>query len=127
MCLYPQTPEDEVLLDNFRDICIKYQYLIIDGLIIKPKNGTYARLSVTHQRGKRAGLELVNFLTRGLILDAPLTILNDIELTVFCIHKKSGTLGCKNPLSFMILGDSLPEYKILNYTPPKRIEFYNIQ
>ena len=45
MCgFYPQTPNDELLLDNFRDVVSKYRSLCLDGLIVLPKNGKYARI-----------------------------------------------------------------------------------
>ncbi len=55
MGYYPQTPNDECLLDNFRDVVYKYRTLCLDGLIVKPKNGVYPRLCISHQRGERAG------------------------------------------------------------------------
>ena len=79
MGFYPQSPQDEIILDNFRDVVSKYRTLCLDGLIVKPANGIYPRLSISHLRGARAGEELVNFLCRCLIHHAPLSILDDIE------------------------------------------------
>ena len=47
MGFYPQTPNDELLLDNFRDVVAKYRSLCLDGLIVKPKNGIYPRLRLS--------------------------------------------------------------------------------
>ena len=127
MGFYPQSPEDEILFDNFRDVVSKYRTLCLDGLIIKPANGVYPRLSITHLRGSRAGEELVNFLCRCLIHHAPLSILEDIENAEFCFNPKYQILGSTQLVSFMVLQDKIPDFKIHNWQPPKTIELIDLK
>tara|TARA_R100000278_G_C5416112_1_gene144879 strand:+ start:265 stop:651 length:387 start_codon:yes stop_codon:yes gene_type:complete len=127
MGFYPQSPEDEILLDNFRDVVAKYRTLCLDGMIVKPKNGTYPRLSITHKRGARAGEELVNFLCRMLINDPPLSIIHDIEDAEFCFNPKYELLGSTKPLTFMVLQDEIPNYKKLNWRPPLVVELIDLK
>ena len=127
MGYYPQTPNDECLLDNFRDLVYKYRTLCLDGLIVKPKNGVYPRLCISHQRGERAGRELVNHLCANLILNPPMSIIHDIEDAEFCFNPKYEMLGSTKLLSFMVLLDKVPSYKLLNFREPKTIELIDLK
>lgn len=126
MGYYPQTPDDATLLDNFRDVVIKYNQLKVDGMITIPSNGTYPRLSISHNRGYRAGMELLNHLCLNLIKDPPITLINDIQDAEFIMNKEYGILGTSLPVTFMVLGTNIPDYKRLNYTPPYNPEFYKL-
>ena len=126
MGYYPQTPRDEVLLDNFRDVVLKYRQLKLDGMIILPTNGTYPRLCISHNRGHRAGMELLNFLCTNLIPNPPITLIYDIQNAEFCFNKKYELLGSTTPVTFMVLGTNIPNYKLLNYTPEYNPEFYKL-
>lgn len=127
MCgFYPQTPNDELLLDNFRDVVAKYRSLCLDGLIVLPKNGKYARLRISHQRGVRAGQELLNHLCANLIYSPPVSMLRDIENAEFCFNPRYEMLGSTQLLSFMVLQPGIPQYKKIDWRPPKTIELIDI-
>jgi hypothetical protein len=126
MGYYPQTPDDEELFNNFRDVVYKYNQLKVDGMVTLPANGIYPRLSISHNRGIRAGEELLNFLCKNLINNPPISLLEDIKDAEFILHKLNGVLGSSKPVSFMVLGTDIPEYKRLNIKPAYRPEFYKL-
>ena len=95
-------------------------------MITIPTNGTYPRLSISHNRGIRAGQELLNFLCNNLIYQPPISLLDDIQNAEFIIHKKYGMVGSSQPVSFMVLGTDIPEYKLKNTKPAYNPEFYKL-
>jgi len=121
---YAQTPSDQILLENFKDVVNKYNSLVVDGLIIFPKNALYPRLSISHARGKRAALQLINTLCKNLIVDPPPTILHDIRKAEFDYDDMYDILTSKRYVSFMTLHHKVPKYKIMGFDIPDEIQFY---
>ena len=126
MAYFPQTLDDESLFDNFRDVVYKYNQMRVDGMITIPTNGTYPRLCISHNRGERAGRELLNFICKNLINYPPISLLDDIMNAEFCFNTRYELLGSTQPVSFMTLRQNIPEYKLLNVTPPYNPEFYKL-
>ena len=122
---YAQTPSDQILLENFKDVVNKYNSLVVDGLIIFPKNALYPRLSISHARGKRAALQLINTLCKNLIPDPPPTILHDIRKAEFDYDDTYDILTSKRYVSFMTLHHKVPKYKVMGFDIPDEIQFYD--
>ena len=112
MGFYPQNENDEMLFSNFKDVVDKYRYMLQDGLIIFPPNGIYPRLRITNNRGIRAGKELLQYLCRNLIDNPPITMLQDIRNAEFVYYEAYDMLGSLKPVTFLVLQNKIPAYKL---------------
>ena len=102
---YPQTINDNKLLESFKDIIEKYKFKIDKGLYIKKHNSLYPRLQNTKKRGKSAGLEVIHDLCVGLIDEPHFNIIFDIMKTDIEItfDKKLDCYKSSHLLSFINL------------------------
>lgn len=107
---YPQTQQDENLLNELLVVQNKYQQKLLDGHIIYRHNSTYPRLSCSKKRGVEAGREVVSNLCDGLIDGAPISILHDIIDAKLGDNNKYNLIGSDRPISILHLAPKIPAY-----------------
>jgi len=107
---YPQSQQDENLLNELKVVQFKYQQKLLDGLIIYKINSFYPRLSCSKRRGVEAGRELVSNLCNGLINGAPVSILSDIRNAKLNDNNKFNIMCSDRPISILHLDTKIPDY-----------------